>query len=227
MPRRSPPSPTDRTYDDNWHGSYYELAIKLGPADDSRLDTALKALWDVAHLDEPFRRDGSEGADVSVTALLEGHLNGIANIPGLGATLASVVVVREESYDTGQTIFGNDWLDLCLPLGALGNLDKRVGAYPFDDGSDSKGVASADRELVRGDRVGRLRGSPFRPRDHGRGGIRNRAVRADEWTRRRVPARCGRKLGDRTRQGLVLVIAATDYLGRSPATSRARCTRAL
>jgi hypothetical protein len=23
--------------------------------------------------------------------------------------------------------------------GALGNLDKRVGAYPFDDGSDSKG----------------------------------------------------------------------------------------
>ncbi|MFZ2510760.1 MAG: hypothetical protein WAW85_06690 [Gordonia sp. (in: high G+C Gram-positive bacteria)] len=72
-----------------------------------------------------------------MTDLVVGHLNGVANIPGLGATLASVILVREESYETGQTIYGNDWLDLCLPFGALGNLDDRVGAYPFDDGSDS------------------------------------------------------------------------------------------
>lgn len=26
---------------------------------------------------------------------------------------------------------------MCLPLGALRNLDARVGAYPFDEGSDS------------------------------------------------------------------------------------------
>lgn len=133
MPR---PSPTDRTYDDNWHGSYYELAIKLGPADDARLESALTALWGAALLGEPFRRDGGI-AEVSVADLLAGHLNGVANIPGLGATLASVILVREESYETGQTIYGNDWLDLCLPLGALGNLDRRVGAFPFDDGSDS------------------------------------------------------------------------------------------
>jgi hypothetical protein len=136
MARRSRPSSTDRLHDENWHGSYYELAIKLGSADDARLETALTALWEVAQLGEPFRRDGSI-ADVSVADLLAGHLNGVANIPGLGATLASVVLVREESYETGQTIYGNDWLDLCLPLGALGNLDERVGAYPFDDGSDS------------------------------------------------------------------------------------------
>lgn len=136
MPRRSRPSPTDRTLDDNWHGSYYELAIKLGPADDARLATALKALWDVAQLGQPFRRDGSS-AGVTVAALLAGHLNGVANIPGLGSTLASVILVREEVDDAGRPILGNDWLDLCLPLGALSNLDARVGAYPFDDGSDS------------------------------------------------------------------------------------------
>src|SRR5262245_56245919 len=95
------PSPTVRSHDDNWHGSYYELAIKLGPADDTRLEAALTVLWDVAQLGEPFRRDGST-ADVSVTDLVVGHLNGVANIPGLGATLASVILVREESYETGQ-----------------------------------------------------------------------------------------------------------------------------
>lgn len=131
-----PAEPEDRTHDENWHGSYYELAIKLGSADDARLEIALTALWEAALLGEPFRRDGGI-AEVSVPDLLAGHLNGVANIPGLGATLASVVLVREESYETGQTIYGNDWLDLCLPLGALGNLDERVGAYPFDDGSDS------------------------------------------------------------------------------------------
>lgn len=134
MPR---PSPTDRTYDDNWHGGYYELANKLGPADDARLDAALTALWDVAQLGEPFRRDGSN-VGVTGAALLAGHLNGVANIPGLGSTLASAIVVREEVDDAGRTILGNDWLDLYLPLGALGNLDKRVGAYPFDDGSDCR-----------------------------------------------------------------------------------------
>ncbi len=135
---RQGPSPTDRTHDDNWHGSYYELAIKLGPADDSRLGAALTTLWDEARLGEPFRRDGTGDASVSAAALLDGHLNSVANIPGLGSTLASVIVVREEVDDAGRVILGNDWLDLCLPLGALGNLDKRVGAYPFDDGSDSK-----------------------------------------------------------------------------------------
>lgn len=135
---RSRPSPTDPTHDDNWHGSYYELAIKLGPADDSRLEAALTALWDGAGLGDPFRRDGSSDVTVSATSLLGGHLNSVADIPGLGSTLASVIVVREEFDDAGRAVLGSDWLDLCLPLGALGNLDQRVGAYPFDHDSDSK-----------------------------------------------------------------------------------------
>ena len=52
------------------------------------MEIALTALWEAALLGEPFRRDGSI-AEVSVADLLAGHLNGVANIPGLGATLAS------------------------------------------------------------------------------------------------------------------------------------------
>jgi hypothetical protein len=41
-------------------------------------------------------------------------------------------VVREEGDD------GDDWVDLCLPLGALGRTDSRVGAYPFGDEMTSR-----------------------------------------------------------------------------------------
>ena len=138
MARGTRPSATDPTHEDNWHGSYYELALKLGPADDIRLDAALKVLWESARLGKPFRRESGEDVEVGVAALLDGHLNAVATIPGLGSTLASVIVVREEVDDAGRWVRGNDWLGLCLPLGALGNLDERVGAYPFDDESDSK-----------------------------------------------------------------------------------------
>ena len=46
--------------------------------------------------------------------------------------------MREETYDSGLTRYGADWLDLCLPLGALANLDQRVGAYPFDEAAQSQ-----------------------------------------------------------------------------------------
>jgi hypothetical protein len=36
-----------------------------------------------------------------------------------------VISVREDD--------GDDWLDLCLPLGALGRIETRVGAFPFGD----------------------------------------------------------------------------------------------
>jgi hypothetical protein len=137
--RDSRPSATDPTHEDNWHGGFYELAIKLGAADDARLDAALVALWDAASLSQPFRRQSDQPAEVSAESLLAGHLHSGATIPGLGSTLCAVIVVREETYDSGVTRFGADWLDLCLPLGALGNLDDRVGAYPFDEGGNSKG----------------------------------------------------------------------------------------
>ena len=131
MARIRRPSSTDTAHEDNWHGGFYELAIKLGPADDSRLHAALTALWDAADLPEPFRRHAEARAEVSAEGLLAGHLHSIATIPGLGSTLCAVIVVREESWEAGATRLGPDWLDLCLPLGALGNLDERVFAHPF------------------------------------------------------------------------------------------------
>jgi len=135
-------SPTDALHGDNWHGGYYELSIKLGDHDDGRLDVALNSLWEAAGLSRPFRHReaerGREETRVSGASLLAGHLDAIATIPGLGATLCTVIVVREESFESGVSQYGADWLDLCLPLGALGNLDQRVGAYPFDDTAPSR-----------------------------------------------------------------------------------------
>jgi hypothetical protein len=133
------PSPTDPTIEDNWHGGFYELTIKLGPADDARLDAALVALWHAASLPEPFRRHSDAAVAVSGQSLLAGHLHSVATIPGLGSTLCTVLVVREETHESGSTRYGADWLDLCLPLGALGNLDGRVGAYPFSQEAESRG----------------------------------------------------------------------------------------
>ena len=135
-------NPTDPSYDDNWNGGYYELSIKLGAYDDARLDAALNSLWEAAGLSPAFRWDstdpGSEPTPVSAESLLAGHLHSNAPIPGLGSTLCLVMVVREETYETGVTRYEADWLDLCLPLGALTNLDHRVGAYPFGDTAGSR-----------------------------------------------------------------------------------------
>lgn len=139
MSRSPKPSPTDPTHDDNWHGGFYELSFKLGAADDGRLDRALLALWQAASLPKPFRRNSDDQVDVSVRALLAGQLHSVATIPDLGSTLCTVLVVREETYESGVTRQGADWLDLCLPLGALGNLDERVGAYPFSEEAESRG----------------------------------------------------------------------------------------
>ena len=142
MTRGAVGGPTDLTREDNWTGGFYELSMQLGAHDDARLDTALHALWAAAGLPRAFRRGASgsvpDGADVSAASLLAGPLRSIAAIPGLGSVVCAVFVVREESFETGETRYGADWLDLCLPLGALAHLDRRVGAYPFDDSSASR-----------------------------------------------------------------------------------------
>jgi hypothetical protein len=43
-------SPIDASHDENWHGGYLELSIKLGAHDDARLDAAFKSLWEAAGL---------------------------------------------------------------------------------------------------------------------------------------------------------------------------------
>lgn len=70
-----------------------------------------------------------EPAPCTVEALVtHGHLHGIVNTP-LGRTVCCAVAVREDS--------GTDWLDFCLPVGALSELDQRVGGFPFEEGGES------------------------------------------------------------------------------------------
>jgi hypothetical protein len=67
-------------------------------------------------------------ASWTAACLGQGHLRGLVTLPRGQRTICSVIGVRERD--------GDDWLDLCLPLEALGRLDERIGGYPFgpDDG---------------------------------------------------------------------------------------------
>ena len=141
--------PTDASVDDNWSGGHYELAIRLGVApDDDRVAAAAEALWKAAALGEARPRHGGEPIAVNVPTLVTGGVSTVADIPGLGRTLGLVLVIREATHDdSGEpTGYGNDWLDLCLPLGALSELDERVGAYPFEpDTASSRAWRSRSR----------------------------------------------------------------------------------
>lgn len=129
--------PTDLTAEVNHHGGCYELAIELGDRDDARLGAALTAAW--SEVDGCLRRVGWDPARFEPTpctaeALVSsGHLHGVVNTP-LGRTVCSAVAVREEDG-------GPDWLDLCLPLGALSELDPRIGGFPFEEGGESAALA--------------------------------------------------------------------------------------
>ncbi len=142
MVERAALDPTDASHDDNWLGGYYELSIRLGACDDSRLDASLKALWRAAGLGTAFRHSpagrAGERATVSAASLLEGDLRSVVTIPGLGSAVCRIIVVREVHLEPGEAPEA-DWLDLGLPMGALANLDPRVGGYPFGDTAASRG----------------------------------------------------------------------------------------
>lgn len=133
------PRPTDPKHAGNWLGGYYELTVKLGAPDDARLDAALAALWQAAALAPAYRRGTAGPVEMSAQSVLTGPLRSVATIPGLGSTVCAVMASRALLDDDGAEGYGDDWLDLCLPLGALGNLDKRVGGYPFGDFEQSRG----------------------------------------------------------------------------------------
>ena len=148
------PDPADWLVQDNHYGGFYELALDLGPADDRRLAAALEALWSAAGLGDAVKRAKGPtefaAATPSVSQLLSGELISAAEIPGLGRTLCKVFVIREEDFEAGKVRYGNDWLDLCLPLGALSRLDDRVGGYPFGDTSESASWRSPIEEWFEG-----------------------------------------------------------------------------
>lgn len=137
------PNPADWSDPENHIGGFYELEINLGPASEDRMSLAVEPLWAAAALGRSVRRDGVNewlDAEPSLNVLLDGSLSGAVEILGLGRTLWRVLAFRESLFDDdGELIgYGEEALILGLPLGALGRLDPRVGAYPFGDVSNSE-----------------------------------------------------------------------------------------
>src|SRR5262249_53468041 len=67
---------------------------------------------------------GQDAVPRTVASLTEyGHLRGTVVLPSGHRVVCCCVAVREED--------GPDWLDFCLPVGALARTDRRVGAFPF------------------------------------------------------------------------------------------------
>jgi hypothetical protein len=123
---------------DNWVGGFYELALELGPADDERLDAAIRAVcthtgvvgWYALGDRRPVAEERLACTWESMAR--HGQLRGIVQLPSGEQVVCGLVVVREEggSYEP-------DWLDFYIPLGALGRIDSRVGGYPFGDFAES------------------------------------------------------------------------------------------
>lgn len=124
------------TADDAWTGGFYELAIEVGPRSNARLERLLEAIWSEATLDGCYVDRTREPSDqtpltASLSLLTERrHLLGVATLPSGLRVPCGTVAIREED--------GSDWLDLYLPVGALSGLDKRVGGFPFEEGTGSR-----------------------------------------------------------------------------------------
>ena len=127
--------------DENWRGSYYELALELGPyGDDALLRQALEALWRQPELRGPWRERSHFGRDPDQSVAVPGNaaLYGCLALD-TGECVGCVShVVRVETE--------SDWLDLSIPTGMLGLRFPVV--YPLDLAT-SPWIATVDRVLVR------------------------------------------------------------------------------
>lgn len=112
----------DDFVEENWRGSYYELAILLGRRDDpgaeERLVAALQSVSSHPHLqgwyDHPNRAANEQHRlGLGEIEPSRGRFYGHALLPNGRRTVCVVHVIREEGTAAG------DWLDVCLPTGAL------------------------------------------------------------------------------------------------------------
>lgn len=118
--------------ENDWLGSYYELSLQLSRVpDDHRLRLALDALWSAPEI---VARDPGE-LEVPPPGDLRSH-RGTIRTP-LGDVPCVSWIIRELNG-------GSDWLDLCLPTGAL---DKRGLTYPVHE-SPPEILDAIDRTLV-------------------------------------------------------------------------------
>lgn len=126
-----PPQLCDR---DAWTGGFYELAMQLGERDDVRLQAAAGVLARAAGITGPWhvqwQPDRVRCVSWNIADLAAGQLRGQVQLPGGQQVICAVTAVREDH--------GDDWLDLSIPLEALGRGDARIGGFPFGpDGGDT------------------------------------------------------------------------------------------
>jgi hypothetical protein len=122
---------------DAWAGGDYELAIRLGAPDDAVLQTATRALLRAAGIEGLWRNapehpERIEG-DTWTLQPNDDHLYGVVELPSGQSVICGVMAIRYEGDD--------DWLYLYLPLAALGRLDARIGAYPFEADEEASSLA--------------------------------------------------------------------------------------
>ena len=97
---------------DNWTGGFYELFLETG-------EDALPALW---------RATGAERVSEE-----SGHVRGTVHLP-----LGGPVVCGSYAGIGGD---GPDYVEFYLPLGALSQLDRRIGGFPFGPGGGATSLS--------------------------------------------------------------------------------------
>lgn len=103
--------------DENWFGSYYELAIELGPTgDDERLCTALEHVWSLPQLRGSWIAKSDFDLQSSPIECRDGIVFSRYGV----ITLTSEISVGCVTH-TVREPDGSDWLDLCIPTGMLGH----------------------------------------------------------------------------------------------------------
>jgi len=120
--------PAGLTDPDAKAGGYYELSVWLGDRDDARLQTAIEALARAAGVTGPWREqpDGFVPASWTVADVAGeegGGVWGEVELPHGRTLICFVLAIRY--------VNGEQWLDLSIPVGVLGDSDRRVGAFPF------------------------------------------------------------------------------------------------
>jgi hypothetical protein len=126
---------------ENWHGSYYELAVALGSPTDPdagvRIQRARTAIWQDPRLDgcyldrwarpEEQARLSPDLSNVELTSPIYGR----ALLPNGATVVCAMHVVREEGDDA------LDWIAICLPTGALERAIPELDHPLHQDGSRS------------------------------------------------------------------------------------------
>jgi hypothetical protein len=99
---------------ENWHGSYYELCLELGPAgDNARLLAALRSLWSQPMLSGSWTARESYGSEPSDFQIDENWV-----VPHYGVLTIDESQLGCVTHVVRETD-GSDWLDLCVPTGML------------------------------------------------------------------------------------------------------------